>query len=147
MFLGVWNIIFLNISIFLPHLELRNHSIQFVVITNFVVISNPGIKRFGCISKLTYCQAAYQMFLESFCDLYATIVDPDQTTHRFTLVALRLVFRQLRSIIKLYRSPIWSRINGLFSLVIPRNKFCGYLLEPPRWDDCNKLAKHRQFLV
>ena len=49
MFPGVLNTVFLNISNHLPHLELRNHSIQIVVITNFVVISNVGIKRFNCI--------------------------------------------------------------------------------------------------
>ena len=48
MFLGVLNTVFLNISNYLPHLELRNHSIQIVVITNFVVASNVGIKRFDC---------------------------------------------------------------------------------------------------
>ena len=51
MFFGVSNTIFLNISNYLPHLELRNSSIQIVVITNFVVISNVGIKRFDCIIK------------------------------------------------------------------------------------------------
>ena len=40
MFLGVLNTVFLNISNFLPHLELRNRSIQIVVITDCVVISN-----------------------------------------------------------------------------------------------------------
>ena len=49
MFLQVLNIIFFNISNYLPHLELRNRSIQNVVITIFVVISNVGIRRFDCI--------------------------------------------------------------------------------------------------
>ena len=48
MFLGVLNTVFLNISNYQPHLELRNCSIQIVVIMNFVVISNVGIKRFDC---------------------------------------------------------------------------------------------------
>ena len=48
MFLGVLNTVFLNISNYLPHLEPGNRSIQIVVITNFVVISNVGIKRFDC---------------------------------------------------------------------------------------------------
>ena len=48
MFLGVMNTVFLNISNYLPHIELRNCSIQIVVLTNFVVISNAGIKRFDC---------------------------------------------------------------------------------------------------
>ena len=48
MFLGVLNTIFLNISNYLPHLELRNHSIQTVVIANFVVLTNVGIKQFDC---------------------------------------------------------------------------------------------------
>ena len=52
MFLGVLNTVFLNISNYLPHLELRNCSIQIVVIMNFVVISNVGIKRFDCIILL-----------------------------------------------------------------------------------------------
>ena len=46
--LGVLNTVFLNISNDLSHLELRNRSIQIVVITNFIGISNVGIKRFGC---------------------------------------------------------------------------------------------------
>ena len=49
MFLGVLNTIFLNISYYLPHLKLRNRSIQIVVLTNFVVISNVDIKRLECI--------------------------------------------------------------------------------------------------
>ena len=48
MFLGVLNAVFLNISNYLPHLELKNRSIQIMVITNFVNISNVGIKRFDC---------------------------------------------------------------------------------------------------
>ena len=48
MFLGVLNTIFLSISNYLPHFDLRNHSIQIIVITSFVVISNVGIKRVGC---------------------------------------------------------------------------------------------------
>ena len=48
MFLVVLNTVFLNISNYLPYLELRNRSIQIVVITNFVVIciSNVDIKKF-----------------------------------------------------------------------------------------------------
>ena len=49
MFLGVLNTIFLNISNYLPHLELRNPSIQIVVIKNFIIISDVGIKSFDCI--------------------------------------------------------------------------------------------------
>ena len=49
MLLGVLNTVFLNISNYLSHLELRNRSIQIVVVTNIVVISNVGIKRFDCI--------------------------------------------------------------------------------------------------
>ena len=45
-FLGVLNTVFLNISNYLSHLELRNRSIQ------IVVISNVGIKRFDCISRI-----------------------------------------------------------------------------------------------
>ena len=48
MFLEVLNTVFLNISNYLPHLEIRNRSIQIVIITNFVVITNVGIKRFDC---------------------------------------------------------------------------------------------------
>ena len=47
-FLGILNTVFLNISNYLSHLELRNRCIQIAVITNFVVISNVGIKRFDC---------------------------------------------------------------------------------------------------
>ena len=49
MFLGVLNTVFLNISNYLPHLELRNHSIQIIIIMNFFIISNVSIKRFDCI--------------------------------------------------------------------------------------------------
>ena len=51
MFLGVLNTVFLNISNYLPHLELRNHSIQIVVVTNFVFISNINIKKFDCTNR------------------------------------------------------------------------------------------------
>ena len=53
MFLGVLNTLFLNISNYLPYLELRNHSIQIVVITNFDVIFKAGIKGFDCTSSHT----------------------------------------------------------------------------------------------
>ena len=52
MFLGVLNIVFLNISNYLPHLELRNRSIQIVVVTNFFVISSVGIKTVSCFKQL-----------------------------------------------------------------------------------------------
>ena len=58
MFLVVLNTVFLNtrISNYLPHLELRSRSNQIVVETNFVVISNVGIKRFNymCETKPDY---------------------------------------------------------------------------------------------
>ena len=49
MFLGLINIVFFNISNYLSNLEVRNPSIH---ITNFVVISNVGIKRFNCMNKM-----------------------------------------------------------------------------------------------
>ena len=58
MFLGVLNTVFLNISYYLPHLELRNRSIQTVIITNFVNISNVGIKRFDCTPQSLYIMVA-----------------------------------------------------------------------------------------
>ena len=51
MFLGVLNTVFFHTSNFLPHLEIMNRSIQIVIITNFVIISNVGIKRFECNNK------------------------------------------------------------------------------------------------
>ena len=48
-FLGVLNTVFLNIPNCLPHLELRNLSIKIFIVTNFVVISSVGIKRFDSI--------------------------------------------------------------------------------------------------
>ena len=51
MFLGVLNTVFLNISNYLSHLELRNRSIHIVIVTNFVVITNVGIKRFDYTIK------------------------------------------------------------------------------------------------
>ena len=53
MILGVLNTVLLNISNYLPHLEVRNCSMQIVVITNFVAISNVGIKRADC-SRICY---------------------------------------------------------------------------------------------
>ena len=53
MLIGVLITVFLNISYYLPHLEPRNRSIRFVVIANFVVISNVGIKRFNCTCKVS----------------------------------------------------------------------------------------------
>ena len=44
MFLGVLNTVFLDISNYLSCLELRNRSIQVVVITNFVVKPNVDIR-------------------------------------------------------------------------------------------------------
>ena len=54
MFLGVLNTVFLNLSNYLAHLELKNLFIQIVIIMNVV-----GIKRFDCIiyhiGKFTLC--------------------------------------------------------------------------------------------
>ena len=47
MFLGVLNIIFLNISNYLPHLELRNRSIQIVVKPNFVIVASTACEPMG----------------------------------------------------------------------------------------------------
>ena len=52
MFLGVSSTVFLKISNYLPHLALKNRSIQIAAITNFVVISNVGIR--GLSSNLFY---------------------------------------------------------------------------------------------
>ena len=54
MFLGELNTVFLNTSNYLPLHELRNRSIQTVVVTNFYVISNVGIMRFDCIVEFLY---------------------------------------------------------------------------------------------
>ena len=51
MFFGVLNTVFLNISNYLPHLEVRSRSIQIVVITNFVVLSNVDVKRLDCTQE------------------------------------------------------------------------------------------------
>ena len=48
-FLGRLSAIYLNTSMYLSHLELRIHSIQIVVVTHFVVISNVGLKRVNFI--------------------------------------------------------------------------------------------------
>ena len=63
-FVGILNIIFLNISNYLPNLEQRNCSIQIVVIANFVVLSNVGIKRCDCI-KITYLWNIMLAFLDT----------------------------------------------------------------------------------
>ena len=62
MFLGILNTVFLNISNYLHHLELRNRSIQNVIVTNFVVILNVGIKRFDCI--MLYCMEIELAFID-----------------------------------------------------------------------------------
>ena len=62
MFLGVLKTVFLSISNYLP-LELRNRSIQIVVVTHFVVISNVGIKRFDCTLKIIWKMCTTQMNL------------------------------------------------------------------------------------
>ena len=61
----------INISNYLPHLELRKPSIQSVVIMNFVVISNVGIERLDCI-QLNICRIYHLSFtnLEPFCCLW-----------------------------------------------------------------------------
>ena len=53
MLLGELNTVFLDtcISNYLPHLELKNRSIQIVVVANFVVISSVSIKRFDCVKN------------------------------------------------------------------------------------------------
>ena len=45
--------LFFNNSNYLLYFEQMNHSIQIVVITNFVVISNVGIKRIDCTLHYT----------------------------------------------------------------------------------------------
>ena len=55
MFLGVLNTVFLDISNYLPHLELRNRSVQ-IVVRNFIIISSVGIKRFDCICTFRGCK-------------------------------------------------------------------------------------------
>ena len=74
MFLGVLNTVFLNISNYLPHLELWNRSIQTVVVTNFVIISNVGIKRFDCINNDDFSYLYYRFMLRFFlaADLFLT---------------------------------------------------------------------------
>ena len=51
-FLGILNTILSNFFNNPFHLELRIPSIQIVVITSFVVISNVGIKTINCMSIL-----------------------------------------------------------------------------------------------
>ena len=53
MFLGVLNTIFLNISHYLSHIELKIRSFQSVVIKGSIVISHVGIKRVGCNMLIT----------------------------------------------------------------------------------------------
>ena len=62
MFLEILNAVFINISNYMPHLELRNHSFQIVVITNV------GIKWFDCISASNSVTIFYfgQTLLEFF---------------------------------------------------------------------------------
>ena len=52
MFLGVLNAVFLNISNYPSHLELRIHTIQIVVTTSSVMKQNVGIKRVDCTSQV-----------------------------------------------------------------------------------------------
>ena len=93
MFLGVLNTIFVNISNYLPHLELRNHSIQIVVITNFVVILIVGIKRFDCVCVCDIIRYGARKRCMSVCKfeiyklltlLYFTGMSMDQPTENGT---------------------------------------------------------------
>ena len=63
MFLGVLHTVFLNISNYPPNLKVRNHSIQIVLITNFVVIPNAGRKRFDCPSQSYYANNTESVIL------------------------------------------------------------------------------------
>ena len=56
---------------YLPYLELRNRSIQIVVITNFVAILNIAIKRFDCIKLSFWNLTASEIALFGY--LYFTI--------------------------------------------------------------------------
>ena len=67
MFLRVLNTVFLNISIYLPHLEPRNRSIKIVVVMNFVVITNVSIKRFDCILLIIGCHNDVVKVVELAC--------------------------------------------------------------------------------
>ena len=60
-FLGILITILFNFSNNPFHLELKIRSVQNVVITSFVVISNVGIKRFDCSS--TIYQYAHKSFV------------------------------------------------------------------------------------
>ena len=58
MFLGILNTVVLNISNYLPQLIIS--SIQIVVLTSFVVLSNVGIKRLDC---KTSCNCVAEMVI------------------------------------------------------------------------------------
>ena len=73
MFLGVLNTVFLNISNYLLHLELRNRSIQIVVITNFVVIFNVGIKRFYCTKQGQNLEDITKQFSTNFNETFSVL--------------------------------------------------------------------------
>ena len=63
MFLGIFNTILFNFSNNPFHLELKIRSIQIVVITSFVVISNVGIKKVNCSSLKIRILSVYKYLI------------------------------------------------------------------------------------
>ena len=68
------SIVLLHISNFLPHLKLRNRSIQIVVISNFVIILNVCIKRFDCITINEQCKIVDYVYCLHVTPLWMTQV-------------------------------------------------------------------------
>ena len=96
----IHNIGFLEyISNYLLHLELRNRSIQIVVITKSVVISNVSIKRFDCNSSYSYLDlcltSVYILYylLQVFQGLLRADKDFHDTRHAMTRLWIHECFR------------------------------------------------------
>ena len=121
MFLGVLNTVFLNISNYLPHLGLRNRSIQTVVIMNFVVISNVGIKRSDC-NKIQSIAGILKYIKKT--NIWLSQVEPGKMLQNFqglgsvwffvgdniiySFKVLRYIYKRGKSIKKVW-PPCWLR--------------------------------------
>ena len=105
MFLGVLNTVFFNISNYLSHLQLRNRSVQIVIVTNFLVISSVGIKRFDCIMymlKILVLLADYTT--TAFCKKFKESQKTTSTLQHLKQIWSRWLFKHINKNLKLWKT-------------------------------------------